>query len=77
MNKQRRTSIAKIAASLDNLRAEIETLMEEEQDYYDNMPESLQESERGQIADEAIGFLQSAIDCFDDIIDNLSSASGD
>jgi hypothetical protein len=51
--------------------------MEEEQDYYDNMPESLQESERGQIADEAIGFLQSAIDCFDDIIDNLSSASGD
>jgi hypothetical protein len=38
---------------MDDLKSEIETIRDEEQDAYDNMPEGLQQGDRGQAAQEA------------------------
>ena len=47
MNKHRRKAIADIMAQIDDLHSQIEELRDEEQDAYDNLPEGLQEGEKG------------------------------
>lgn len=47
MNKTRRKAIDDVVAKLQELRDEVESLRDEEQDYYDNMPESFQNGEKG------------------------------
>lgn len=54
MNKQRRKDIEDVRARLEELRDEIEALKNDEEEYYDNMPESFQNGERGEKAQEAI-----------------------
>lgn len=70
MNNERRKALTaladklenEIAGLLDELRSELETLRDEEQDYYDNMPESFQNSDRGERASAAVDALTNAID---------------
>ena len=62
MNKQRRKQPEDIQAQLLTLKEELESVMDEEQEAYDNMPDSLQESERGQAMYEGLDSLQTAID---------------
>ena len=88
MNKDRRTRIATAVSELEallnskiaDIRMEIESLRDEEQEAYDNLPESLQYAERGQVMEEAITNLDYAIDAlsddiFQEAIDCLSSAA--
>lgn len=74
MNAERRSKIEKIKEELDVTKAAIEELQQEEQDYYDNMPESLQGGEKGERASEAADQLQQAADSLDEAINNLDSA---
>lgn len=74
MNKDRRKTIAAIyeqleqlAALRDNIVEQIETIRDEEQDYYDNMPESLQGGEKGDVASAAIDALDNAVNGLQDI----------
>lgn len=46
MNKERRKSLREIQSKLDRLGQDLETLKEEEEEYRDNMPENLQESDQ-------------------------------
>ena len=75
MNKSRRDQIAKIKEALEELRGKIEDLQSEEQDAFDAMPESLQQSDRGQASEAAADALQSAYDAADEAITNLESAA--
>jgi hypothetical protein len=52
----------------------LEEVRDEEQDAYDNMPEGLQYSERGDMMQEAIDSLDEAVDAVDEVISNLESA---
>lgn len=68
MNAKRRKALAAIITrleELDSLRSEIKEHLEEvkgeEQEALDNMPESLQESERGQQMQEYIDTIESVI----------------
>ena len=74
MNKTRRKSLVEIASKLEDIKAEIEALRDEEQDYYDNMPENLQGSERGEIAESAVYAMECAMDGIENAIDNLEEA---
>lgn len=47
MNNARRKEIEKITADLEAIKERIEALQEEEQDAFDNLPESIQYGERG------------------------------
>lgn len=67
MNKARRLEIQKAMEKLDEAKAMLESCRDEEQDYFDNMPESLQGGDKGQAAENAISLL-------DDIISNIEDA---
>lgn len=88
MNNPRREQIANIIKQaadakqvLENLMAEIEQVRDEEQEYYDNMPEGLQGGEKGERASAAIDSLENAAcdvesmnDSLDEVISNLEAA---
>ncbi|AUX82640.1 hypothetical protein PBI_POCKET_53 [Microbacterium phage Pocket] len=81
MNNQRRKEIQEVISKLADLDAlrneikeEIERIRDEEQEYYDNMPEGLQQSDRGYKAEEAASQLDDAAQQLDDLdIDGLTS----
>jgi 5'-deoxynucleotidase YfbR-like HD superfamily hydrolase len=66
MNKQRRNEIGKLVDKaeelipiLDALASEIETIASEEQEYYDNAPENMVDSEKYERACEVADELES------------------
>ena len=80
MNNQRRKQIRNIEKNIDiaysnpsdeffidNIISDIESVLMEEESCYDNLPESLQYSERAYKMEVAIDNLQEAIDVLEDI----------
>ena len=77
MNQDRR---AKIEAAVEELRnalstmqelhSTLESLRDEEQEAFDNLPEGLQQADRGQS-------MEAIASALDDAVDTLSSALGD
>ena len=74
MNNVRRKKLAGIVSSLESAQELLEELRDEEQDYLDNMPESLQSSDKYSIREEAIENMESAIDSINEVIDYVESA---
>lgn len=74
MNKQRRKDIDTIIQDLEEIRVQIQFVLEEEQEYLDNMPENLQNSERYETAQTAVSELEEADGSIDDIIEHLGNA---
>lgn len=69
MNRIRRKSLKVILGQMEELSAVLETVKEalqdvlnEEQEAYDNLPEGLQEADRGQQMQEYIEALESVVD---------------
>lgn len=75
MNKARRISITKIADSLQALKSDVESIQYEEQDVYDNLPESFQDCERGDRMQEAIDNLDDALNLIDEAVTSLMQAA--
>lgn len=73
MNNERRQRIRKLIEQLETINSEIEELRADEQDAFVNMPESLQSSERGDKAQEAISNLENCD--LSDVISSLESAA--
>ena len=76
MNKQNRKVIEGYINSLQDIKQDVESMLDEEQEKFDNMPEGLQESERGEAMQNAIDNLESASDAIGDAIDYLNEAMG-
>ncbi len=57
MNAQRRKEIEEVLNELADLRSRVDAIHGEEQDAYDNMPEGLKASERGQASEAAASAL--------------------
>ena len=68
MNKIRRQKILRTIRSLEEA---IQDILYEEQEAYDNMPESLQASENGMNSEEAQENLEAAIDALEEAISYL------
>lgn len=49
----------------------IDNILSEEQDSYDNIPENLQESERGLEMENNIDVMEGVLSDIDDVIDNI------
>lgn len=62
MNNKRRKEISKIVSTLEDVRDRLSEVVDEEQIAFDNMPESIQGSDRGCDSEEAIGYLSDALD---------------
>lgn len=76
MNKERRNQISKIITSLETLRYEIENLREDEQEAFDNLPEGIQCSDRGEAMEAAASELDDAYNSIDEAISQLETAKG-
>ena len=82
MNNQRRKAIQEVMEQLSmpldaitDLKEQLEAIMEEEQEYYDNMPESLQGGEKGDMAQEAIDQISEAVSTLDEICSSIEEVS--
>ena len=62
MNNKRRKEISKIVTTLEDVMGRLSEVVDEEQSAFDNMPESIQGSDRGCNSEEAIGYLSDALD---------------
>lgn len=76
MNNARRKRICKIADALNELKDQIDELHSEEEEVLDNIPESLQGTERYEIAENAVDMLESASSGLEDVISFLGDAEG-
>ena len=73
MNKRRRTAIEKLICELEAWRDQIGEVAEEEQNAFDNLPESLQGSEQGELMEDNAYALQEAYDNIDNVIMDLNN----
>ena len=73
MNNKRRKTIAVVINSLENLSSDLADVAQEKSDAYENMPESIQQSDRGSIIEDNIYNLEDCISQINDVIDTLSS----
>ena len=83
MNAQRRkdldnvhTKLMEALMKLEEVKNELEYVHEEEEEARDNMPESLQESERYQRMDEIVGIFEDSEWSIDDAVDTLEEVLG-
>lgn len=77
MNKKRLQRLVDAVAKIQGAFDELEIIRDEEQEAFDNMPESLQYSEKGELTEQnandldyAVGDLESALNTLDDIVNN-------
>ena len=73
MNKARRKKLGEIIDQLENLREDLDSVACEERDAYDNLPESLQESDRGCAMEEAADELDDICSEMEELKDRIQS----
>ncbi len=76
MNKARREILTRACDSLADLQEEVSTVRDDEEEAMENMPESLQGSERYEQMEGAVGVLEEANDLFDELMDKLKEIDG-
>lgn len=67
MNKQRRNEILTQVKALGEVRKNLESIKDAEQAAFDNLPESLQFSEKGELMEENISNLEEILSSIDEI----------
>lgn len=84
MNNRTRTQLKNISkkmdyilADLDELKDCLESVQEEEQDKYDNMPEQLQDTPNGCRMYEGIEQLEDLVSRLDSLVSELEDVSND
>ena len=73
MNKPRREELEKALSLLGQARDIIESVKDDETDAYENLPESFQESERGEQMSEYIDSMDESLSYIDDVADMLNN----
>ena len=72
MNKRRRLRLQTAIEVIENAKIELESIRDEEQECFDNLPESIQYGERGDEMQENIDDIDSEISNLEDVISNLN-----
>lgn len=79
MNNQRREKIRQLKTQIDLIKTglkkvsgELSSILSEEQDAFDNMPEGLQSSYRGMCSEDAIDNMEEANEKLDEVIELLN-----
>lgn len=74
MNNKVRKNIRRLIEQIEGIQSEIEDILFDEEDKFDNMPEAFQDGEAGEKAQEVIGYIEYSIDQLTDCVDNLNEA---
>lgn len=62
MNKQRRAELIELTEDLEEIASRLECIQDDEQEAYDNLPESLQCSSKGEKIESYVDMIQDSID---------------
>lgn len=65
MNKARRDQLRKVIQKIEDIIKVVENILYDEQDAYDNIPDSLKESDRGNESIEAQDNIEAAIEALE------------
>lgn len=76
MNNTRRKQIEDKISSLQIIYDELECLKDEEEEYYDNIPDNLRESERATSSEEIISNFEDALETLSSAIEELENIEG-
>lgn len=71
MNKPRRKALEKVINIIEEAKGELEMLRDEEQEYMDNMPENLADSDRYNAADSAVSNMDDAINELEEAVSSI------
>lgn len=69
MNNSRRKELRRIIESFENEKQQLDIVINNEQDSFDNLTDSLQQTMRGQQMEEYIDKMNEAIVCIEDAIE--------
>ena len=75
MNKVRRNELQKALDHLSEAKELLENVRNEEQDAFDNLPEGLQNADKGQAMEQAVQYLDEAIGQLEDVESTINDAS--
>lgn len=76
MNRQRRKELARIYNVLQDCVSDLECVRDEEQEAFDNLPESLQYSEKGELMEECVDNIESVITDLENVCSDLEEIFG-
>jgi len=71
MNNKRRKSLSILHDKIEEIKTELETIRDGEQEYVDNIPESLQSSDKYEAAESAVLDMDDIINSLDDSINTI------
>jgi DNA repair exonuclease SbcCD ATPase subunit len=75
MNNARRKQIAELISKVNTLQEEIQQVLDDENDYFENVPENLQNSEKYQSSETSISNLEDARDNLEAVEESLTQAA--
>lgn len=71
MNKDRRKRISDIIEEIEQIKDKLQEVLNEEESVFENMPENLQCSMRGEESEESIDYMNEAIDTLANAVEQL------
>lgn len=77
MNAKRRKETEKFYNRILDMKEQLEAIRDEEQEAFDNMPEPIQYSDRGQQMEWKIEQMNSTLDSMQEVIDYLENILND
>jgi len=76
LNKTRRQTLLQILNDLTVLQDLLECVKVTEEEAYENLPESIQDSEKGEVMQDAISELDDALSSIESAIESIDNAGG-
>lgn len=77
MNKEKRNRLSEANEHIKQAEVIVDNVLNDEQDSYDNIPESLQNSARGEEMEQTITCLEEVLEALSDVSDTLGDIISD
>jgi hypothetical protein len=74
MNNLRRKEISTLISKVEEIQSTLETVRDEEAEYFENIPENLNGSSRYEASQSALSSLEDAVSSLEDVHNNLEEA---
>lgn len=74
MNKMNRKQLSDLISRIETIHEELDEIKDGEEEKFDNMPENLQDSEKGEALSEIIDFPDSASESLNESVESIQNA---
>lgn len=71
MNNNRRNKLKELIKKIEIIKVELESILSDEEMYFDNMPENLQFSINGMNSEESIDKMNEAIESIEEAVESI------